>query len=196
MTLLCPQQWAKQRETDFGWEDGAQFITKGNFSVFQWDNGNSIITVPMDAHTNLPILTTVPGFQGSAKLIANLATPAVVSDDEDSDGEDDEETVQVSNASHPQNPTLKTFPFKQVREPVVVPDQVLPKDQEEFLHLHEKLGHVSFHALQKMATCGLIPSKFKHCRIPTCASCQHGKQHKRPWRTKNADPSPIGGKKS
>ena len=29
MTLLCPQQWAKQRLADFGWEDGAQFITRG-----------------------------------------------------------------------------------------------------------------------------------------------------------------------
>ena len=31
LTLLCPQQWAKQREQEFGFEDGAQFITKGDF---------------------------------------------------------------------------------------------------------------------------------------------------------------------
>ena len=38
LTLLCPQQWAKQREQEFGLEDGAQFITKGDCSRFQWDH--------------------------------------------------------------------------------------------------------------------------------------------------------------
>ena len=45
-----------------------------------------------------------------------------------------------------------------------------------------------------MAQSGLIPRKFKDCRVPVCASCQHGKQHKKPWRVKSSDPSPIGGK--
>ena len=195
MTLLCPQQWAKQRETAFGWEDGAQFITRGDYTVFQWDNNNESITVPLDPSTNLPIMTTAPGFQRSAAIIANVALPAVVSDDEESDTEDDDDTVQISNATHPEVPTLKTFPFKQMKgKTIQVPEPVLPKDQEEFLQLHEKLGHTSFHSLQKMSKCGLIPSKFQRCRIPTCASCQHGKQHKRPWKVKGADPSPIGGK--
>ena len=70
MTLLCPQQWAKQRETDFGWEDGAQFITKGDHSVFKWDKGSKSITVPMDTHTN----PTAPGFRGTATWQATQET--------------------------------------------------------------------------------------------------------------------------
>jgi len=199
MTLLCPQQWAKQREEEHGWEDAASFITKGNYAEFKWEGGNNSLTVPMDGKTNLPILSTAPSFQNTAELIAKTATPAVISDDEDSDDEDGDK-AQVSSSINPQDPSLKSFPFIQCHPtnpqepPTVVPEQVLPKDQEEFLHLHEKLGHVSFHLLKKMATSGLIPGKFKNCRIPVCASCQHGKQHKKPWRAKSTNPSPIGGK--
>ena len=188
MTLLCPQQWAKQRELEFGWEDGAKFVTQGNFSKFEWNNGANVITIPMDNVSNLPILNTVPGYQRSAKLIAN---PATISDDEYSDDEDeaDDSTIATSNQSSEQ------FPFKiHTRKPVVVEDPILPEDQAEFLLLHERLGHTSFHKLQKLSEVGRIPTKFKNCRIPVCASCQHGKQHRRPWRTKGSTPSPIGGR--
>ena len=186
MTLLCPQQWAKQREEQFGLEDGAQFITKGNFSKFQWNNLNHTITVPMDLASNLPILNTAPSFQRAAHLIANPA--ALVSDDED-DGDDDEDTVVTTNQGS------TAFPFKtKDRNPITVNDPVLPQDQADFLLLHEKLGHTPFPVLQKMSKCGLIPHKFQRCSIPVCASCQQGKQHKRPWRTRGSKPSPIGGK--
>ena len=74
MTLLCPQQWAKQREQEFGMDDGAQFITKGNYSRFEWDKALNTITVPVDSFSNLPILTTVPSYHSSADLIANAAS--------------------------------------------------------------------------------------------------------------------------
>ena len=79
---------------------------------------------------------------------------------------------------------MKTFPFSPTdpsnpqEPPVVVPDQVLPKDQEEFLHLHEKLGHVSFHLLQKMAAKGLIPFQVQEmqdsslCKLSTWQATQ------------------------
>ena len=74
MTLLCPQQWAKQREQEFGMDDGAQFVTKGNYARFEWDKAYHTITVPMDATSNLPILNTIPTYHRSADLIANAAT--------------------------------------------------------------------------------------------------------------------------
>ena len=193
MTLLCPQQWAKQREQEFGLEDGAQFVTKGNYARFEWDRAYHTITVPMDSFSNLPILNTAPTYHRSAELIANAATvnvqpiklnhdaktlfahvavPAVVvSDDEDSSDEEEEsedQTVQASNASGPR------FPFKsETDKETVVPEPVLPKDQEAFQRLHERLGHLSFNTMQQLAQCGAIPSKFKKCRVPVCASCQH-----------------------
>ena len=145
----------------------------------------------MDAHTNLPIMSTASSYHHTAELIAQTATPAVVTDDEDSDSEEETEQCIPVNPSFPFVPSNPSNPQE---PPLVVPDQVLPNDQEEFLHLHEKLGHVSFHLLKKMAHSGLIPRKFKDCRDPVCASCQHGKQHKKPWRVKSSDPSPIGGK--
>ena len=113
MTLLCPQQWAKQRLADFGWEDGARFITHGDFAEFRWDKGNIQLTVPMDDRSNLPIMTTVPGFRNSANLVANLATPAVVTDDEDSDS-DEESAIQ---ASAPEESSSPSFPFNETNKP-------------------------------------------------------------------------------
>ena len=192
LSLLCPQQWAKQREEEFGLEDGAQFITKGNFAKFEWNHSLHSVTVPMDAQSNLPIFTTAPSFRRSAKAIMTCL-PAVVSDGEESDDEgeeSDDATVRTTNeiASH--------FPFTSFDKgkPVTVEDPILPEDQAEFLHLHEKMGHTSFNLLQSMSKHGLLPSKFKRCRIPVCASCQQGRQHKRPWRTRSSSPSPIGGK--
>ena len=179
MTLLCPQQWAKQREQDHGWEDGAQLITKGNFSRLEWHNSTSLITIPMDLESNLPILNTTPSFQKSAKMIAH---PAVVSDDknDDKDEGEDDETVVASNE------TSQKFPFPKLHKPIQVNDPILPKDQAEFMQLHGSLGHTPFPMLKQMASSGVIPAKF--------ASCQHGQQHKRPWQHKNSGQSPIGGK--
>ena len=186
LTLL----WAKQREQEFGFEDGAQFITKGDFSRFQWDHNQHSITVPMDSASNLPILTTAPSFKRSAMSILS-SFPALVSDAEDSDDEDepDDATVRTTNA------VADHFPFNAVdtAKPVTVEDPILLEDQAEFLRLHERMGHCSFHLLQQMSKHGLLPSKFKRCRVPVCASCQQGKQHKKPWRTRADSSSPIGG---
>ena len=190
LTLLCPQQWAKQREDEFGLEDGAQFITKGSFSRFQWDHNLHSITVPMDSSSNLPILTTQPSFLRSAMSL--VCMPAVVSDAEDSDDEDDSDDATIRTT----NSVANHFPFTpaSTMKPVTVDDPILPSDQAEFLLLHQKMGHSSFHLLQAMSKHQLLPSKFARCRIPVCASCQAGKQHKRPWRTKASTPSPIGGR--
>ena len=167
LTLLCPQQWAKQREQEFGFEESAQFITKGDFSRFQWDHNQHSFTVPMDSAANLPILTTAPSFKRSAMSILSFF-PLLVSDAEDSDDEDepDDATVRTTNA------VADHFPFNTVdtAKPVMVEDPILPKDQAEFLRLHERMGHSSFHLLQQMSMHGLLPSKFKKCRVPGCAS--------------------------
>ena len=117
--------------------------------------------------------------------------PTLVSDAEDSDDEDepDDATVRTTNA------VADHFPFNTVdtAKPVTVEDPILPEDQAEFLRLHGRMGHSSFHPLQQMSKHGLLPLKFKKCRVPVCASCQQGKQHKKPWRTRADSSSPIGG---
>ena len=187
LTLLCPQQWAKQREQEFGFENGAQFITKGDFSSFQWDHNQHSI---MDSASILPILTTALSFKRSAMSILS-SFPALVSDAEDSDDEDepDDATVRTTNAVADH----LTFNTVDIAKPVTVEDPILPADQAEFLHLHERMGHSSFHLLQQMSKHGFLPSKFKRCRVPVCASCQQGKQHKKPWKTRADSSSRIGG---
>jgi GAG-pre-integrase domain len=59
----------------------------------------------------------------------------------------------------------------------------------EMLFLHYKLGHISFQKIRQLAKDGLVPKKFLKCRIPTCASCMYGTATKRPWRTKQPDPT-------
>ena len=72
-------------------------------------------------------------------------TLTLVLDAEDSDDEDkpDDATVRTTNA------VADHFPFNTVdtAKPVTVEDPILPEDQAEFLRLHERMGHSSFHLL-------------------------------------------------
>ena len=56
--------------------------------------------------------------------------------------------------------------------------------QKELLAWHYKLGHVGFHQLKWMARMGKIPSRnqkrIANADSPICASCQFGKQTRRP----------------
>ena len=54
----------------------------------------------------------------------------------------------------------------------------MSNDQRDFLHLHERSGHIGFDTLIQHAKAGLIPSKFQHVTPPICVSCILGKQHK------------------
>ena len=154
LTVLCPQQWAKQREQEFGFDDGAQFITKGNISRFQWDHNQHSIIVPMDSASNLPILSTALSFKRSAMSILS-SFPVRVSDAEDSDDEDepDDATVRTTNA------VADHFPFNTVdtAKPVTFEDPILPEDQAEFLHLHGRMGHSSFYLLSRCPSIAFCP---------------------------------------
>ena len=194
LRLLCPQQWAAQRENELGPEHNTSFTTKAHFSRLIWSEYS--LTVPHDDKTNLPLWRTAPGYH---KVVMNVTTsptlapePAIVSDDEESD---EDETMP-----HRDTPRKVRFPFDEDHEQRVITDEsfhsteTMSKDQLELLKLHNKYGHISFKILRNMAKQGLIPSKFVHVDPPKCPSCLYGKQTKRPWRTK-AKPSPIGGHK-
>ena len=58
------------------------------------------------------------------------------------------------------------------------------------LHLHQKLGHVNLHCLQKLIRNSVFGSRFKllgNCDPPLCKACIHGKQHRRAI----IDPTPL-----
>ena len=193
LRLLCPQQWAAQREQTLGPDHNTSFTTKAQFSRLNWSTYS--LTIPHDDKTNLPLWRTAPSYH---KVAMNVSTPiipsepAIVTDDEESD-EDAEGTCE--NGQHKQI----HFPFDQdARARQVIKDthhvENLTNDQLELLRLHNKYGHISFKLLQNLASQGLIPKKLGKCEKPTCPSCLYGKQTKRPWRTK-ASPMSIGGRK-
>ena len=74
------------------------------------------------------------------------------------------------------------------------PNDILPDPQDiesralsdasGFLRWHYKLNHLSFHKMKALATLGVIPRKYRHCKPPICKACQYGKQRRKPLRSK------------
>ena len=65
-----------------------------------------------------------------------------------------------------------------MKEPCV-PNSNVSKATQDLLMWHERLAHVHFSKLQKLARAGYLPKHIATCDIPICASCQFGKAHKR-----------------
>ena len=187
MRLLCPQQWAEQREQLLGPSHNTSFTTYANFSRLHWSHYT--LTVPHDTHTNLPLWRTAPGFNTQAHHteLTTLPEPAMVSDDESSVNE----APTPLETSQPPAPLL-SFPFDTMPPPAVqATPATLTSAQQQLLQFHNKYGHISFSLLRHMASQGLIPKALATCDPPKCSSCIYGKQTRRPWRTKGK-PTPIG----
>jgi hypothetical protein len=56
--------------------------------------------------------------------------------------------------------------------------------QQELLHWHYRLNHLSFARIQAMAKLHILPSRLVKCNIPLCSGCTYGEMTRRPWRTK------------
>ena len=116
MRLLCPQQWAAQREKELGKEHSVSFVTKALYSRLNWSEFT--LTIPHDDKTNLPLWRTAPSYHKVAMSATTplLPAPAIVTDDEDSDS--DESAAEATGRNKPQE---LTFPFeKNVNEQQVV----------------------------------------------------------------------------
>jgi hypothetical protein len=67
----------------------------------------------------------------------------------------------------------------------IICPETLTKTEEEFMHWHHRLMHLSERHMIRLSKLGILNRKFATMsRIPKCASCAFGKAHKRPWRTK------------
>ena len=58
-----------------------------------------------------------------------------------------------------------------------------PSDIREWLHIHEKLGHMSWNQMKLLVEQGILSKKYKNCKALKCPRCLYGKQHRTPWRT-------------
>ena len=66
--------------------------------------------------------------------------------------------------------------------------------QQEFLSLHNRLFHLPFMVMLRMAKFWILPCRFLKLRndLPPCTSCLFGQSHRRPWKHKSST-SATGG---
>ena len=77
--------------------------------------------------------------------------------------------------------------------PHMIPDDKEPttiRTQDELMQWHYRLNHLSFKCMIKMAKQGLLPKKILRANVPICPTCQYGKIHRMPWRTKGKPSNP------
>eukprot|EP00986_Skeletonema_menzelii_P004558 scaffold1561_cov129-Skeletonema_menzelii.AAC.11 len=84
---------------------------------------------------------------------------------------------------------IKDVTQEELKE-LVYPRQLSPV-QQEFLSWHNRLFHMPFSQMYKLAKLGFLPKRFLKCTNMLCISCQFGKAHRRPWRTKGTTSSGI-----
>ena len=91
ITLISPQEWAAQCVEKYCKEDDPHMFTTGDYSCLSWNGGQSILTIPHDPETNLPIWRSAPGYKKAASYRCHhvKAYSATVTDDEASDTDAD-----------------------------------------------------------------------------------------------------------
>ena len=80
---------------------------------------------------------------------------------------------------------------EQIRE--IARPKALSPLQQEVLFWHNRLGHLPFHRLIKLAQLGILPRRLAALRDKPHV-CVFGQAHKRPWRTKSKQTNPIRSK--
>ena len=184
LRLLSPQQWSAQGPR----------LPNGKFARYETTDGTrttlhfpgSSITVAHDLSTNLPLLSTSPGYSEFSRFV----TTSSLSTTEAARFPILGQTIETLHAS---------TAFEGIRSAPIDGDFLLPPDlpppdlpasrdkakQDLLLKWHFRLGHLPFSVLQNMAKHNLLPHALHSIVPPMCASCQYGKQSRTAWRTKS-----------
>lgn len=183
LRLLSPQQWSSQGPRNPNGQFARCEITNGDNTTLIFPGGR--ITVPHDISTNLPLLSTSPGYSEFSRYVAtgNMSTTEAENFPFDS---------QLLEALH------AATSFDGIRIDAIDGDFLLPPDasppniptneqaqQDLLLKWHFRLGHLPFKVLRNLAKHHLIPHALHKLEPPMCASCQYGKQSRKAWRTKS-----------
>jgi hypothetical protein len=164
---------------------------------------------------------TVANYQRAAQFFAAvfpddkdhlIGLPTIISDDEASEGIDDDDehsTFTVPTPAPPNEPIAEvdkyvtqkstdTPPeFVQFELPTEDPNVIETDDEIDsklepltnprslWRYWHNKLGHVPDNRIRNMARIGELPRVLINCRIPMCPSCLFGKSTRRAWRNKS-----------
>ena len=195
--LLCPHSWKNcmdQRRFKQGETTGDQanlFMADDNQGyVLTWNRGKTSVSVPLDAHTNLPTI------QGSSRYdefksfaCAFTSFPTIIPDDDDDHmgstmQMNDDSLDPIPSPTHEPQVQNFTTDNNSHEQPTNIDDPLTHRDEQLFLSWHLKLGHTPFKNVRWMSKQGLLPPKLQHCRNVVCPACLYGKQRRRPWRYK------------
>jgi hypothetical protein len=88
--------------------------------------------------------------------------------------------------SEPDKENKTDFSLDGPSEPVIIEDEEVNFSdlQNELMHWHYHLGHLTYRKLKLLAESGDIPYRLRKARPFRCSACMYAKVTKRPWRTK------------
>jgi GAG-pre-integrase domain len=198
--LLSPQHWAQQSSTATGRKDEVTCITTQDAVTIKWDAGSSTRTIELDkSGSNVATVWTEPGYVMAYNVIRKAQ------EDVPSNLTFESKVIEVEHPDpYPPDTNDEGLPIETVDGPDDNYDRKYPTDvpsnikqdngsssedresnnQTQLLRWHYKLGHISMHRIQRMASQGLLPSSIARCRVPLCQSCIYGMMTRKGWRNK------------
>ena len=199
INLFSPQQWSQQRFRQLG-DDIAHCDTRRNHLLMEWKGSNGSVCRKV-----IPLGPSNVGITHSAPAYTNFRSYAALFKAFNANYISDDDTVSASenSAINPSDPSEKapdaaetlrqtpvTADFNPARQPSVIsPEQDTDKpitvgDQRLKMEYHERLGHLSFDAIDRLSKQGVLPRRLSKCPTPKCPGCLYGKATRRPWRTR------------
>jgi Reverse transcriptase (RNA-dependent DNA polymerase)/GAG-pre-integrase domain len=114
------------------------------------------------------------------------------------DDEDDDVTIKHSNTlsnnqSIRNKGIMESFQHEDFHDVKEDTDQMnadyrdVQRDEDLMMLLHQKLGHISFQRIIRMAKAGLLPKRLAKCNAPLCQACMFGKLTRKPTRYKGIE---------
>ena len=190
--LLSPQHWSQVANDHKPQPHGTWCATYDDSMELWWDQQRYKRTVKLNPKTNVGIMYSSPGYEGYAHsccLMDDIAEPlcfhstiALAPENHTEQGAPtDEPTINPRDA-----PLFTDF---NLDGNASLPEALHPTfegAQEELLHWHYRLNHLSFRRIQALAEQALLPKRLAKARIPLCSGCVYGKATRKPWRTKDA----------
>ena len=138
-----------------------------------------------EGHTSTVRLRDILESEGATKFVVELPGKRLV-------------TTTCDHLRPPSQPDIAKIPIlpddykedagnlsKEQLEKLASP-QALSPEQQELMSYHQRLLHLPFFILHRMAQLGIIPRRLAKLKDhpPHCASCSFGQAHRRPWRSK------------
>ena len=160
--LLCPQQLAVCSPNPK--TDGFFLGASGMVLVY----GAFRKTLPYHPDSNLPILTTAPGFENFQAFCAEVNVA----------GEIPKEMHAFMATRTPSKKQRNDVPQAKPVHEGGSTDNLKPI-QRDFLRRHQRLGHVGFEQMREWARHGVLPKRFATVEAPICKACCYGDAKRR-----------------